>query len=105
MLAPITLIPQLVLNGSFLPLDGVLEKLSVFVLDRWAIQLFGISCDLNSLPNEIQKLQPSYVREPEDYFLFTKMHFMNYVKIIIIMGIVILLACYFLLRKQLNDRR
>lgn len=105
MLAPITLIPQLVLNGSFLPLDGVLEKLSVFVLDRWAIQLFGISCDLNSLPNEIQKLQPSYVREVEDYFLFTKTHFMNDVKIIIIMGIVILLACYFLLRKQLNDRR
>lgn len=105
MLAPITLIPQLVLNGSFLPLDGVLEKLSVFILDRWAIQLFGITCDLNSMPNEIQKLQPSYERDPEDYFIFTKVHYMNDIKIIVLMGLVILVACYFLLRRQLNNRR
>lgn len=105
MLAPITLIPQLVLNGSFISLDGTLEKISLFVLDRWAVQLFGTSCDLNSMPNQIQKLQPSYVREAEDFFEFTKTHFMNDVKIIMLMAVVMLIACYFTLKFQLESRK
>ena len=105
MLAPITLIPQLVLNGSFIELDGVLEKISVFILDRWAIQIFGITCDLNSIPNEIQKIMPNYEREIEDYFLFTKEHFFDDVKIIILMAIVILIVCYYILKRQLENRR
>ena len=105
MLAPITLIPQLVLNGAFIELDGVLEKISYFILDRWAIQLFGISCDLNGMPNEIQKLQPSFVRDAEEYFTFTSSHFWGDTKIIVIMSFIILIMCYFTLKWQLESRK
>ena len=105
MLAPITLIPQLVLNGSFIELNGVLEKISFFILDKWAIQLFGISCDLNSMPNEIQKLQPSFVRDIEDCFAFTSSHFWEDTRIVIIMAFVILIICYFTLKWQLESRK
>lgn len=105
MLAPITLIPQLVLNGSFIELNGILEKISFFILDKWAIQLFGISCDLNSMPNEIQKLQPSFVRDIEDCFAFTSSHFWEDTRIVIIMAFVILIICYFTLKWQLESRK
>lgn len=105
MLAPITLIPQLVLNGGFLKLDGILDKISVFILDRWAVQLFGITCDLNSIPNEIQKISPNYEREVEDFFLFTKEHFFDDIKIIILMTFVMLMTCYYILKTQLESRR
>lgn len=105
MLAPITLIPQLVLNGSFIELNGILEKISFFILDKWAIQLFGISCDLNSMPNEIQRLQPSFVRDIEDCFAFTSSHFWEDTRIVIIMAFVILIICYFTLKWQLESRK
>lgn len=105
MLAPITLIPQLVLNGSFIELNGILEKISFFILDKWAIQLFGISCDLNSMPNEIQKIQPSFVRDIEDCFAFTSSHFWEDTRIVIIMAFVILIICYFTLKWQLESRK
>ena len=104
-LAPIALIPQLVLNGSFLPLNGLLDKFSNIVLDKWAIQLFGITCDLNSIPDALQKLSPNYVRELEDYYLFDVNHFFNDIFIVILLSLITLFICYFVLKRQLDNRR
>lgn len=104
-IAPLLLVPQLVFSGILFPLEGVVEKISNFILCRWAVEGLGTINDLNSLVTIIQDVVPGYKREVEDFYLFTTEHFNDAIGMIIILMIFFMIICYFILKNQLESDR
>ncbi|MBQ8681593.1 MAG: ATP-binding cassette domain-containing protein [Bacilli bacterium] len=104
-IAPLLLVPQLVFSGILFPLEGLVEKISNFILCRWAVEGLGTINDLNSLVTIIQDVVPGYKREVEDFYLFTTEHFNDAIGMIIILMIFFMIICYFILKNQLESDR
>ena len=102
--APLLLVPQLLFSGMLFKLEGVKEVISNFILCRWSVEAFGTSVNLNSLPNSIEELLPGYSRELEHFYTFTSDHFFSDIGMIVIMMIVLLIACYVILKMQLKKK-
>lgn len=103
--APLLLVPQLIFSGIMFPLEGIIDKISNFILCRWAIEAFGTTNDFNSLVSKVEDMVPGYVREAEDFYLYTTEHFTNVLSIILVMTLVLVLICYFVLKRQLENGR
>lgn len=103
-IAPLLLVPQLLFSGMLFEL-GNMKVFSNFILCRWAVEGFGTSTNLNSLPNSLQLIVPNVIRETEDYFTFTAGHFGMDIFIILLMTLILLLGCFIVLRKQLGSKK
>ena len=103
--APLLLVPQLLFSGIMFPLEGAVNKASYVILCRWSVEALGTTNNLNSLTDVIQEIIPTYVREEESFYTFTAEHFTIDISIIILMMIVLVIACFFILRHQLERSR
>ena len=103
--APLLLVPQLLFSGIMFPLKGVVNKASYIILCRWSVEALGTTNNLNSLPDVIQEIIPTYVREEESLYTFTAKHFTTDISIMILMMIVILIICFLILKHQLERSR
>lgn len=97
------LIPQMLFSGILFPLDGIVEKVSNFILCRWSVEALGTINDLNSLVSAIQEIIPGYVRDAENYFTFTLSHLSYDLIIIGVMTLLLVFASYFVLKKILES--
>lgn len=96
------LIPQLLFSGMMFPLNGMVDKISNFILCRWAVEALGTINDLNSLVSSVQEAIPGYVREIENYYTFTLEHLTYDLSIIMVMTIIFIVASYYFLKRQLG---
>ncbi len=96
------LVPQLLFSGMLFPLNGIVDKISNFILCRWSVESLGTINDLNSLVSEIQKVIPGYVREAESYYEFTLEHLNFALTIVGIMTLIFIVISYVALRIQLE---
>ena len=101
-LVPLILVPQLLFSGMLFKLEGFTEFLSNFVLCRWTVEGLGSTANLNDLTHIIQKINPMAVVEAESYFTFTSDHMLSVMAIIGIMTLVLMIANYFILKKNIN---
>ena len=97
------LIPQMLFSGILFPLDGVVDKFSNFILCRWSVEALGTINDLNSLVSSIQEIIPGYVRDAENYFIYTMEHLSYDLTIILVMTSLLVFASYFILKKILES--
>ena len=100
--APLLLVPQLLFSGIMFPLEGVINKVSYVILCRWSVEALGTTNNLNSLTDIIQEIIPTYVREEESFYTFTAEHFTKDISLIILMMVVLLGACFLILKYQLE---
>lgn len=103
--APLLLVPQLLFSGMLFPLEGIVDFVSNFILCRWSVEALGTTNNLNDLVTLVQDVIPGYVRDIEDYYIFTAEHLFNDMGIIVLMTVVLLVTCYFLLKRQLESSR
>lgn len=96
------LVPQLLFSGMLFPLNGIVDKISNFILCRWSVEALGTVNDLNSLVGAIQEILPGYIRAPETYYEFTIQHLNLDLSIILIMTLIFIVASYFALKIQLE---
>ena len=101
---PILLVPQMLFCGMLFELKGIISIISNFILCRWTLELLGTTNDMNSLIVGIQDIIPGYQRESETFFEFTKIHFCKGSLVIVFMSIIMILICYLILKKQLEDK-
>lgn len=99
---PLILVPQLLYSGMLFKLDGITDFVSNFVLCRWTVEALGTSVNLNDLTHIAQTINPLIEIEPENYFTFTTEHMIEVIGIILLMTAVLMLASYFVLRKNVN---
>ena len=99
---PLILVPQLLFSGMLFKLEGVGEFVSNFILCRWSVEGLGTSVNLNDLTHIVQTINPMAEVEPEDYFTFTSEHIIHVILIMILMTLVLMLASYIALRKNVN---
>lgn len=99
------LVPQLLFSGILFPLDGVIGKISNFILCRWSTEALGTINDLNSLISSIQEVFPGYIREVESYYSFTINHLLYDGTIIIIMTFTFIIISFIILKRQLESGR
>lgn len=100
--APLLLVPQLLFSGIMFPFEGVINKVSYVILCRWSVEALGTTNNLNSLTDIIQEIIPTYVREEESFYTFTAEHFTKDISLIILMMVVLLGACFLILKYQLE---
>ena len=62
----------------------------------------GTSANLNDLTHIVQTINPLAEVEPEDYFTFTSEHMIHVIFVILLMTLVLMLASYIALRKNVN---
>ncbi|MGN1371087.1 MAG: ATP-binding cassette domain-containing protein [Candidatus Coprovivens sp.] len=98
----ILLVPQLLFSGMLFPLDGIVDKVSNFILSRWSVEALGTINDLNSLVGLVQEAIPGYVRTAESYYEFTLEHLYSDLGIITIMSLIFIIASYIILRIQME---
>ena len=103
--APLLLVPQLLFSGMLFPLEGVVDKISYFILCRWSVEGFGTINNLNNLTDSIQEIVPTYIREAESFYTFTETHLFQDIAIIIFMMIILLILCFGILKHQLERSR
>ena len=103
--APLLLVPQLLFSGMLFPLEGVVDKISYFILCRWSVEGFGTINNLNDLTDSIQEIVPTYIREAESFYTFTETHLFQDIAIIIFMMIILLILCFGILKHQLERSR
>lgn len=96
------LVPQLLFSGMLFPLNGIVDKVSNFILCRWSVEALGSINDLNSLVSAVQEAIPGYVREIENYYTFTIEHLTYDLSIIALMTVILICVSYFLLKRQLE---
>ena len=99
---PLLLVPQLLFSGILFKLEGATEAVSNVVLCRWSVEGLGTSVNLNELTHLIQEFNPLAEIEPESYFEFTSEHMLKVIIIISAMTLILMLASYFVLRKNIN---
>ena len=99
---PLILVPQLLFSGMLFKLEGFAEFLSNFILCRWTVEGLGTSVNLNDLTHLVQTINPMLEVEAEDYFTFTSEHMIHVLLVILLMTFVLLLASYFVLRKNVD---
>lgn len=102
-LIPLILVPQLLFSGMIFKLEGFTEFISNFILCRWTVEGLGTSVNLNDLTHTINLYNPLYEIEPENYFLFTTEHMAQVIAVIITMTLVLIIASYFALRKNIKN--
>lgn len=103
--APLLLVPQLLFSGMLFPLEGLVDKISYFILCRWSVEGFGTINNLNNLTDSIQEIVPTYIREAESFYTFTETHLFQDIAIIIFMMIILLILCFGILKHQLERSR
>ena len=101
-MCPLLLVPQLLFSGMLFKLEGITDFISNFILCRWTVEGLGTSVDLNSLTHLVQTINPLIQVEAEDYFLFTKEHMIKVIGVICIMTLVLIVASYIALRKNVD---
>jgi len=99
------LVPQLLFSGMLFPLNGIVDKVSNFILCRWSVEALGTVNDLNSLVSAVQEAIPGYVREIENYYTFTINHLTYDLSIIVLMTVILVGLSYYLLKRQLESGR
>ena len=99
---PLILVPQLLYSGMLFKLDEITDFVSNFVLCRWTVEALGTSVKLNDLTHIAQTINPLIEIEPENYFTFTTEHMIEVIGIILLMTAVLMLASYFVLRRNVN---
>ena len=99
---PLILVPQLLFSGMLFKLEGFAEFISNFILCRWTVEGLGTSANLNDLTHIVQTINPLAEVEPEDYFTFTSEHMIHVILIILLMTLVLMIASYIALRKNVN---
>ena len=99
---PLILVPQLLFSGMLFKLEGVGEFVSNFILCRWSVEGLGTSANLNDLTHIVQTINPLAEVEPEDYFTFTSEHMIHVILVILLMTLVLMIASYIALRKNVN---
>lgn len=98
----ILLVPQLLFSGMLFPLNGLVDKISNFILSRWSVEALGTINDLNSLVGTIQEVIPGYIREAESYYEFTISHLNLDLTIIGVMTLIFIFISYFVLKIQME---
>ena len=99
---PLILVPQLLFSGMLFKLEGTVDFISNFILCRWSVEGLGTSANLNDLTHIVQTINPLAEVEPEDYFTFTSEHMIHVIFVILLMTLVLMLASYIALRKNVN---
>lgn len=99
---PLILVPQLLFSGILFELNGITEKISNIILCRWSVEGLGTSVNLNELTHLVQELNPLAEIEPEAYFEFTSEHMIEVITIISLMTLILIIASYISLRKNVD---
>ena len=100
---PLILVPQLLFSGMLFQLKSESSKfISNFILCRWTVEGLGTSVNLNDLTHLVQTINPLIKVEAEDYFTFTSEHMLHVIAVILGMTIVLMLASYFVLKKNVD---
>ena len=73
--APLLLMPQLLFSGMIFQLEGVSEIISWITVCRFAMQGYGTTADLNSLPTRLEQQGIQIEREAESFFTFSWTNF------------------------------
>lgn len=101
-ICPLLLVPQLLFSGMLFKLEGFTKFISNFILCRWTVEGLGTTTNLNGLTRLVQTFNPLIQVEAEDYFTFTKAHMVNVIGVIVIMTVVLIVATYITLRKNVD---
>ena len=99
---PLILVPQLLFSGMLFKLEGTVDFISNFILCRWSVEGLGTSANLNDLTHIVQTINPLAEVEPEEYFTFTSEHMIHVILIILLMTLILMLASYIALRKNVS---
>lgn len=101
-LIPLILVPQLLFSGMLFKLEGITDFISNFVLCRWTVEGLGTTVNLNELTHIVQTINPMAEIEPENYFTFTEEHMLQVIGVILLMTAILMIASYFVLRKNVD---
>lgn len=97
--APILLMPQILFSGLAFKLSGFVEKISLFVTCRWAMEGYGTIANLNDLKLRLQDQIPTLVHEWESFFDYTNVHLLKAWGVLVIFVVVFSIASIIVLRK------
>ncbi len=66
--APLLIMPQILFSGILFELEGIKNTISYFTTCRWAMKAFGITANLNTLPDIFGGKIPMEITTPKDIF-------------------------------------
>ena len=69
--APILIMPQILFSGILFELDGIKNTISYFTTCRWSMKSFGITTNLNVLPDIMEGDIPMEIYSVKDIFEYT----------------------------------
>lgn len=78
-IVPLLLIPQILFSGILFTLEGVTEKISYFIVSRWAMEGFGTTVDINSMKvlMRIGGVTQEYDVKASDFFTVSQGHLLK----------------------------
>lgn len=103
--APFLLIIQLLFSGILFELEGAANKLACLTVSKWSVEGFGSIANLNALPSKLQQEIPSYTREADEMFEFTKAHLGTDMAVLGVFIAVCFILCVIVLRRISKDGR
>ena len=101
--APLLLMPQLLFSGIIFRLEGITEVFSWVAVSRFAMQGYGTTANLNSLPSRLQQQGFDIVRDVNSFYTFSGANFMFSVFMLCLFTVVFSFLAGFVLRNIKNE--
>lgn len=100
-IVPLLLIPQILFSGILFTLEGVTEKISYFIVSRWAMEGFGTTVDINSMKviMKVGGVAQEYAVKASDFFTVSQGHLLKVWGIMLAFIIVFGLLSFLVLRR------
>lgn len=100
-IVPLLLIPQILFSGILFTLEGVTEKISYFIVSRWAMEGFGATADINSMKllMNIGGVMQEYDVKASDFFTVSQGHMLKVWGIMLAFTVAFGLLSFLVLRR------
>ncbi len=103
--APFLLIIQLLFSGILFKLEGIGSKIAYVTVSKWSVEGLGSLADLNSLQTQMEIDFPTFTRDFEDMFEYTKEHVMTSVWVLLAFLLICYVVCTVVLTNVSKDSR
>lgn len=98
---PLLLIPQILFSGILFALEGVTEKISYFIVSRWAMEGFGSTANINGMKMvlEVAGITEEYDVVASDFFTVSQGHMLKVWGIMLAFTVAFGLLSFLVLRR------
>ena len=101
--APLLLMPQMLYSGILFKQKGLAKSLSWFTICRWSMEGYGTTADLNALPQLLEQQGLVFERSAEDFFNYTREHFLTACGILLLYTLALLIVTRIALQRMRKE--